>query len=82
VNPYVRSDGTQVPGYYRSSPDGNPYNNYSFPGNTNPYTGKVAPGDPDTYLRNYYNRSSGGGYGGPDSGSGSSDSEESEGSDD
>ncbi|WP_205513093.1 hypothetical protein [Longitalea arenae] len=39
-------------------PDGNPYNNWSYPGNTNPYTGKVAGGDPDTYLSNYYNRSS------------------------
>jgi hypothetical protein len=41
---------------------GDPYNNYSFPGNTNPYTGKVAPGDPDTYLRNYYDRGGNSGY--------------------
>lgn len=40
----------------RSAPDGNPYNNWSFPGNVNPYTGKVAPGDPATYLKNYYHR--------------------------
>jgi hypothetical protein len=53
VNPYVRRDGTQVEGHYRSAPDGNPYNNYSYPGNTNPYTGRVAPGDPDTYLREH-----------------------------
>jgi hypothetical protein len=76
VNPYVRSDGTPVQGYWRSTPDGDPYNNYSYPGNTNPFTGKVAPGNPDTYLRNYYNRGSDNGYGGFDSGSGSSDSEE------
>jgi len=57
VNGYTRKDGTYVQGHYRSSPDGNPYNNCSFPGNTNPYTGKTATGDPDTYLSNYYNRS-------------------------
>ena len=51
VNPYVRRDGTQVEGHYRSAPDGNPSNNYSYPGNTNPYTGRVAPGSSDTYLR-------------------------------
>lgn len=54
VKGYYRKDGTYVSPHYRSNPDGNPYNNWSFPGNTNPYTGKVAPGDPDTYLRNYY----------------------------
>lgn len=53
-------------------PDGNPYNNYSFPGNTNPNTGNVAPGNPDTYLRNYYNRDGGSAV---DSGSSDSDSE-------
>lgn len=52
VNPYVRRDGTQVEGHYRSAPDRNPSNNYSYPGNTNPFTGRVAPGNPDTYLRN------------------------------
>lgn len=54
---YVRGhyrNGTYVNGHYRSEPDGNPYNNYSFPGNTNPYTGKTAGGSPETYLRNYY----------------------------
>ncbi len=54
VNGYTRSNGTYVQGYYRSSPDGNPFNNYSFPGNTNPYTGKVAPGNASTYLNSYY----------------------------
>ncbi len=38
VNPYYRSDGTQVQGHYRTRPDSNPYNNYSTYGNTNPYT--------------------------------------------
>ena len=56
VSGYYRSDGTYVQPYWRSDPDGNPYNNYSFPGNLNPYTGTIAPGDPDTYLDNYYDR--------------------------
>ncbi|XWW46641.1 peptidoglycan-binding protein [Fibrella sp. USSR17] len=58
VRGYYRKDGTYVQPHMRSSPDGNPYNNWSYPGNTNPYTGKTASGDPDTYLRNYYNRNS------------------------
>src|SRR5437016_3583235 len=53
VRGYTRKDGTYVPPYYRSSPDSNPYNNFSYPGNTNPYTGKVAPGNPDSYLQRY-----------------------------
>lgn len=57
VRGYYRKDGTYVRPHVRSSPDGNPYNNWSFPGNVNPYTGEVAAGDPATYLRNYYNRS-------------------------
>lgn len=56
VRGYFRSNGTYVQPHYRSAPDGNPYNNWSFPGNVNPYTGKVATGNPDTYLSNYYNR--------------------------
>ena len=56
VRPYTRKDGTYVEGNYRSRPDGNPYNNYSFPGNTNPYTGKEATGDPNRYLEQYQNR--------------------------
>jgi hypothetical protein len=55
VRGHYRKDGTYVTPHYRSSPDGNPYNNFSFPGNTNPYTGTIAPGNPDTYLRRYNN---------------------------
>lgn len=58
VHGYYRSNGTYVAPHYRSNPDGNPYNNYSYPGNTNPYTGVTATGNPDTYLKNYYNTSS------------------------
>ena len=54
VSGYTRKDGTYVQPHYRSNPDGNPYNNWSYPGNINPYTGKVAPGNADTYLDNYY----------------------------
>lgn len=72
VNGYYRSNGTWVNGYERTSPDGNPYNNYSFPGNYNPNTGEITGGNADTYLNNYYNRSSGSDYssyyGGYDSG--------------
>src|SRR3712207_5065541 len=58
VNGYFRKDGTYVQPHYRSNPDGNPYNNYSFPGNTNPFTGVVAPGNQQTYLDNYFNTGS------------------------
>lgn len=56
VKGYYRKDGTYVRGHYRTAPDGNPYNNYSFPGNYNPNTGKVTTGDPDKYLERYYNK--------------------------
>lgn len=59
VDPYNRKDGTQVQGHYRSNPDGNPYNNYSFPGNTNPYTGKQATGGPNRYLEQQNRNNSG-----------------------
>lgn len=40
VNPYTRRDGVQVPGHYRSSPDGDRSNNWSVAPNINPYTGE------------------------------------------
>lgn len=40
VQGHVRSDGTYVQGYYRSSPDAYKFNNYGSQGNTNPYTGQ------------------------------------------
>jgi hypothetical protein len=58
VRGYYRKNGTYVSPHYRTAPDGNPYNNYSFPGNYNPNTGEVTPGNPDTYLKRYYNRKS------------------------
>jgi hypothetical protein len=52
VDGYTRSNGTQVQGYYRTRPDGNPYNNYSSQGNTNPYTGQK--GSVSSYSNNNY----------------------------
>jgi hypothetical protein len=60
VKGYYRSDGTYVAPHYRSDPDGIPTNNWSYPGNTNPYTGVTATGNPDTYLQNYGGSSAGG----------------------
>lgn len=40
VPPHVRSDGSYVEGYYRSSPNSTTLDNYSHQGNTNPYTGE------------------------------------------
>jgi uncharacterized protein YxeA len=55
VRGYYRQDGTYVQPHYRTNPDGNPYNNYSFPGNYNPNTGKITPGNSDTYLERHHN---------------------------
>ena len=41
VDGYFRSDGTYVQGHFRSSPDSSVTNNWSYSGNTNPYTGEV-----------------------------------------
>ena len=56
VDPYTRKDGTYVGGPYRSRPYGNPYNNRSYPGKVNPYTGKPAAANPNRYLEQYQNR--------------------------
>ena len=59
VRGYFRRDGTYVQPHSRTAPDSNPYNNYSYPGNYNPNTGKITGGDPSKYLDRYYNRSRG-----------------------
>lgn len=56
VRGYYKSNGTYVQPHYRSNPDGKLHNNWSCPGNANPYTGKIATGNPNTYLNNYYTR--------------------------
>ncbi len=40
VNGYMKSNGTYVQGYERSAPNGTVQDNYSYRGNTNPYTGQ------------------------------------------
>ena len=57
VKGYYRSDGTYVKPHYRTAPDSNPYNNYSFPGNYNP-NGKTTTGNKSTYLKTIKNSSS------------------------
>ncbi|MFY9287912.1 MAG: hypothetical protein WAO98_05365 [Alphaproteobacteria bacterium] len=41
VNGYTRSNGTYVQPYERSHSDNTVTNNYSYQGNTNPYTGST-----------------------------------------
>ncbi len=61
VNGYTRTDGTYVAPHYRSSPNATVRDNYSYKGNTNPYTG-------NTGTNRYYNSPSSGYYRGYDSG--------------
>lgn len=64
VRGYFRRDGTYVQPHQRTNPDGNPRNNYNFPGNYNPNTGTITPGDPYRYLERYDEQQRGrGGYG-------------------
>ena len=44
IDGYYRTDGTFVKGHWRSAPNSNETDNFSYPGNVNPYTGKLAPG--------------------------------------
>ena len=46
VQGYVRSDGTYVQSYNRSSPNSTTSDNYSTRGNTNPYTGSQGTQNP------------------------------------
>ena len=46
VDPYVRPDGAQVQGDYRSGPDGTP----SYLGSVNPCSGGQASADPKLHL--------------------------------
>ncbi len=56
VNGYMRKDGTYVQPYMRTTPNSNPYDNYSTKGNTNPYTGQKGYENPyDTYKKPSYN---------------------------
>lgn len=42
VRGYYRKDGTYVKPYSRTKPDGIKSNNYGYPGNYNPNTGKIS----------------------------------------
>lgn len=46
VHGYTRADGTQVQGYYRSTPNSTTLDNYSTRGNINPYTGAAGTVNP------------------------------------
>ncbi len=54
VRGYFKKNGTYVPPHYRSSPDGNFYNNWSTKGNKNPYTEKEGTKN-NNYNSNYQN---------------------------
>lgn len=60
VRGHYRKDGTYVQPHYRTNPDSNPYNNYNFPGNHNPNTGRITGGDQNRYLDNYYKQDNNG----------------------
>lgn len=53
VRGHVRRDGSYVMPHYRTSPDRRPFNNYGFPGNYNPNTGRFSTGSPAQYLLRY-----------------------------
>lgn len=60
---YVRQNGTYVQPYMRTSPDSNPYNNYSTTGNTNPYTGSIGHHNPTPQVQYGNTQPSFNGYG-------------------
>jgi hypothetical protein len=49
VSGYTRSNGTYVSGYYRTAPNSTVYDNYSYRGNYNPYTGQYGTRSYSTY---------------------------------
>ena len=56
VSGYYRSNGTYVGGHYRTCPDSTRTNNFSYPGNYNPNTGRISSGS--IYGNSSYSRSS------------------------
>jgi hypothetical protein len=61
VSPHLRSDGSYVPGHYKTNADDSFWNNWSSYGNTNPHTGSVGTTLPrasyssgSTYVRGHY----------------------------
>lgn len=69
VDGYFKSNGTYVAPHYRTTPDSNPYNNYSTPGNLNPNNGAITSGSQPNYLSDSYSSpTTGSGYGSVGSG--------------
>lgn len=46
VDGYTRRDGTYVRPHQRTRPNDTIRDNYNYPGNWNPNTGRITPGDP------------------------------------
>jgi hypothetical protein len=58
VEGYIRKDGTQVSGHYKTNSDDSYWNNWSSKGNANPYTGSIGSKLPSyssgsTYVNGY-----------------------------
>lgn len=66
VRGYVKKDGTYVEPHYRSSPNGQQWDNYSTKGNSNPYTLERGTQRDTTYdiqpQQRYDKPSNGGGF--------------------
>lgn len=54
VDGYIRSNGTYVQGYMKTSPNNTRNDNYSTIGNTNPYTGSNGTKPRDNYYPSTY----------------------------
>jgi hypothetical protein len=57
VSGHFRSNGTYVVGHWRTCPDSTRTNNYSYPGNYNPNTGRVTSGSSYSRSTPSYSRS-------------------------
>ncbi len=53
VKGHYRSNGTYVSPHYRSNPNNSVYDNWSYKGNVNPYTGTVGTGTYGDYFSYY-----------------------------
>jgi hypothetical protein len=56
---YSRTDGTLVPGYRATNPNGTKLDNYSTKGNINPWTGRPGTKSPDGEAKGYAARAPG-----------------------
>lgn len=54
VDGYSPGDGSYIQQYQRKGPETNPYKHYTFPENSEPSKGRIAPGNFDSYLRGEY----------------------------